>query len=202
MKVVIISSSYRLNGGTKLVINKFIEGMKSSNPNCNVKEIELLQANIEYCKGCMACINDKSELIGECILKDGMKDILDECISSDILVFASPIYEGYVTSIMKKFMERTLCLHKLEKGRPKARIAPNKNKKGVILLVSGVPYPINVIVGITKAAKKSMKILMKAFGIKNPTIFLAGDIVGNENNKKKYSQKSFELGQSIILKNK
>ena len=48
--------------------------------------------------------------IGKCPLKDDMASILEEYISADGYIFASPVYESYVTVLMKKFMEKCTIL--------------------------------------------------------------------------------------------
>jgi putative NADPH-quinone reductase len=48
--------------------------------------------------------------IGRCPLKDDMPFLLEQYVDADGYIFASPAYEGSITSLMKKFLERKIAL--------------------------------------------------------------------------------------------
>jgi len=63
------------------------------------------------CRGCSSCfLNNPELLIGECSLKDDAASILKEYINADGYLFASPVYDVYVTALMKRFLERKIAL--------------------------------------------------------------------------------------------
>jgi multimeric flavodoxin WrbA len=63
------------------------------------------------CRGCCNCfLNNPDLLIGECSLKDDVASILEEYIKADGYLFASPVYDVYVTALMKRFLERKIAL--------------------------------------------------------------------------------------------
>jgi multimeric flavodoxin WrbA len=200
MNIVIISGSYRRNGSTSKITEAFIKGVKSVNNNVNVEILELIENEFDYCKGCMSCMKDFENSVANCLVKDGLEDFLKRAVNSDLLVLASPIYEGYVTSIMKKFMERTLVLSTIKTGRPKARNKVAKNSQGVVLLASGVPSPINHIVGITKAPRNAMMDLLKTFGKDKITSLIVGDALKDQISKEKNYKKAFDLGIKVVNK--
>ena len=68
-----------------------------------VEKILVNNKNINYCLGCRACKLNK----GICIHKDDMTEILDKIISSNIIVFASPVYFYSFNAQMKAIMDRT-----------------------------------------------------------------------------------------------
>lgn len=199
MKAIIISGSYRDNGATSLLVSSFKKGLLDANKSLCIKEVILKNTNVNYCKGCMMCLKDNSPMVGKCIISDDMHDILIDCIQADIIVLASPIYEGYITSIMKKFHERTLPLSILRKSRPFPRNCINPQKSGIILLASGVPYPLNIIVGIVHNAKKILLNLMKIFGVKKTYCIAAGNVLKNNDQKTYYSRKAYDLGKKICM---
>ena len=70
-----------------------------------------------HCRGCLKCMFENHELpIGKCPLNDDMASILEEYVKADGYIFASPVYESYVTALMKKFMERKVALGFREKN--------------------------------------------------------------------------------------
>lgn len=55
------------------------------------------------CQGCLACKGP----LGHCCLKDDLTDVLARVAAADILVLASPVYYGDVSSQLKGFIDRT-----------------------------------------------------------------------------------------------
>jgi len=53
--------------------------------------------------------------IGRCPLKDDVASMLEQYLEAGGYIFASPSYEGYVTALMKKFLERKIALGYREK---------------------------------------------------------------------------------------
>lgn len=61
--------------------------------------------NLNY-KGCQACDGCKTRS-ETCILKDGLSPVLEDAKIADIIVLATPVYWGEVSSQMKGFIDRT-----------------------------------------------------------------------------------------------
>ena len=106
MKTIIIKGSYHKNGITTSLVESFVKGLKEKNPEMKIKIFDLLDENIEFCKGCGNCAKDNGLKLGECITDDNVKNILQEMLSCDRIVFASPIYEGCMTALFKRFNEK------------------------------------------------------------------------------------------------
>lgn len=99
MKIIILQGSPNINGSTNLLVNSFIEGAKSSNHD--IKRIDINKLNINPCIGCISCGYE-----GPCIYKDDNELIKEEILTSDLLVFASPLYYYGFTSQLKKVIDR------------------------------------------------------------------------------------------------
>lgn len=72
-----------------------------------VTHLELAKMNIRYCTGCWGCW---VKTPGECIFTDDHISVCKEAINSDLLIFASPMKMGFVSSVLKKTMDRMIPL--------------------------------------------------------------------------------------------
>ncbi len=114
MKILGLLGSPRLNGRCSKLLKKALEGAESK--GAQTKRFDLIKCNIMHCRGCLKCMFENPGLpIGKCPLKDDMASMLEEYIKVDGYIFASPVYESYVTALMKKFMERKGALGFREK---------------------------------------------------------------------------------------
>ena len=109
MKILGFLGSPRLNGNCSRLLRKALDGAKSA--GAETKLFELINYTIMDCRGCSNCfLNNPELLIGECSLKDDAASILKEYINADGYLFASPVYDVYVTALMKRFLERKIAL--------------------------------------------------------------------------------------------
>lgn len=98
-KVVVVSSSYRKNGNSETLANEFIRGAKETGNE--VETIYLRDINLNYCRGCFACLNLK-----HCVLKDDATELMEKVRKADVLCFATPIYYYAVSGQLKTFLDR------------------------------------------------------------------------------------------------
>jgi len=109
MYIIGFMGSPRTSGKCSKLLQGVLDGAASK--GAQTKRYDLVDCNIMHCKGCGACYKSRPELaIGKCPLKDDMAAILVDYLSADGYVFATPVYDGYVTSVMKKFLERKIAL--------------------------------------------------------------------------------------------
>ncbi len=100
--------SPRKNGNTAEVCKHFMEALKES--GVETVYITLDDKSILPCRGCFACQNVAGQY--GCVQKDDVQSIVDEIISSDVVVFATPIYTWYCTPSMKALLDRHFGLNK------------------------------------------------------------------------------------------
>ena len=89
------------------------------------------------CQGCYAC----KKTLDRCILNDDLTKVLDAVKDADLLVMASPVYYGEITSQMKGFFDRTFSYLKpdyITNANP-SRLAPGKRL--VMVQTQGQPDP-------------------------------------------------------------
>jgi len=73
----------------------------------SVRLFTIQSMNLKYCIGCWNCW---WKTHGECALNDGAEEIFRAYIKADFVLFASPLYAGYVSSQLKKIQERLIVL--------------------------------------------------------------------------------------------
>lgn len=133
MKIVCILGSPRAKGNTETIAQSFLDVAQKK--GAEVKVYQLSKLNYKGCIACMGC-KTKHE---ECAVKDDLNQVLNDARTCDILVMASPIYYGDVTSQMKGFVDRTFCYLV-----PNFLTSPNPSrvkagKKCVIILAQNQP---------------------------------------------------------------
>ncbi|MBN2107656.1 MAG: flavodoxin family protein [Deltaproteobacteria bacterium] len=139
MLILGFMGSPSVKGKCSRLLQKALDGARAG--GAAVKQYDLVSFDIRHCKGCGACFKTRPELaIGPCPLKDDMAAILEEYDRADGYVYASPVYDGYVTSIMKKFLERKIALtykSPEEQGKVPSPRRPVGFRKKVSYIVTG-----------------------------------------------------------------
>jgi len=67
----------------------------------------LRDMDIRYCDGCLGCW---LKTPGECLKKDDMVWVRKSYVHSDLALFASPLKMGFITSTLKKSMDKLIPL--------------------------------------------------------------------------------------------
>ena len=106
MKILVLNGSpKRENSDTLHITRAFLEGMQAASPQ-DIHIIDVIDRHIEYCTGCFACKRNG----GTCIHDDDMRDILDEILESDLLIFSFPLYCYGMPAPLKALLDRTMPL--------------------------------------------------------------------------------------------
>ncbi len=139
MLVLGILGSPRINGNCSKLLTKALEGARST--SAETKRIDLISKHIEFCRGCSTCVYENHELpIGKCPQQDDMESLLEEYVQADGYIFATPVYDGFVTALMKMFLERKIALMYRDPGAygkiPAVR-RPADFKKCASMIVTG-----------------------------------------------------------------
>ena len=102
MYVTAINGSPHLGGNTAFALDHALTRLESA--GATSERIDLADKKIGFCRGCFACTS------GKCSQSDAMETILESLLRCDCLLLASPVYMGFVTGLMKTFMDRTVIL--------------------------------------------------------------------------------------------
>ncbi|MGM5488317.1 MAG: flavodoxin family protein, partial [Nanobdellota archaeon] len=180
-------------GMTTSLTDAFGKGVRDVLPKASIREISLLDAKVEHCKGCYECIKTKGR-VGTCSIDDDVNPLLREMAQADGIVYATPVYMLGPTALMKRFMERNYPILDMSAGMPKGRMK-RKNRLGGVIVSKGAPNPINRLFGITYYPVKILKWLCKLFGCKRTMVFRAGGMEANEKSKQKCVDKARLFGR-------
>ncbi|MGC8495298.1 MAG: flavodoxin family protein [Syntrophobacteraceae bacterium] len=133
MKIVCLLGSPRNGSNSSAIAKRFIdtaEGLGAQTKTYRLNELKY--------RGCQACMGCKTKL-EKCALKDDLAEVLEAVQESDVLVMASPVYFGEISSQMKGAIDRFYSFLKpdyLTNPNP-VRLSPGK--KLVFVLTQGNP---------------------------------------------------------------
>ena len=106
MKILVLNGSPKRERSDPMHITRaFLDGMQDAGEQ-QIHTIHVIDRHIEYCTGCFACMHNG----GTCIHDDDMREILEEILDSDLLLFSFPLYGYGMPAPLKALMDRTLPL--------------------------------------------------------------------------------------------
>ncbi len=100
-KVLALSGSPR-KGDSYKIVKLLIERMQELG-EVELEFITLRKLNIEYCRGCLACMRKGED---HCPLKDDVPMVREKMCSADAVLFVSPVYVHSVTAPIKNLFDR------------------------------------------------------------------------------------------------
>jgi multimeric flavodoxin WrbA len=108
MKVCILLGNTRAKSNTEALTKVFVQNLEAK--KVDIVQIPLRIKTINSCVGCDEC-HDKLDSFG-CVINDDMHEISREILSSDLIVFTSPIYSWMPTPPLKAVMDRMYAFTK------------------------------------------------------------------------------------------
>lgn len=104
-KILIISASPRENSNSDALCDEFMRGARESGHD--VEKIRLSEKTINYCTGCLACIQEP----GSCSQQDDMDEIHKKMLAAEVIVLATPVYFHVMNGQMKVFIDRVCPIY-------------------------------------------------------------------------------------------
>ena len=106
MKILVLNGSPKKeNSDTMHLTRAFLRGMQEAAPQ-EVQIIDVIDRRLGFCRGCFACkYND-----GQCVQDDDMREILEQMLESDLLLFSFPLYCYSMPAVLKNLVDRMLPL--------------------------------------------------------------------------------------------
>ncbi len=125
-KLLVIKGSSRKNG----ITNTFIDRMSQLLTDTQCVFFDSFARDFHSCIGC-----DKCKTLEKCVFSD-LDDFFEDFTSADVIVFASPVYNGFFTAPVKGLLDRLqLYFNLFYKYEKKQYI--EKKRKIILLGASG-----------------------------------------------------------------
>ncbi len=106
MNVIVLHGSPRKHGNSDTLAESFLRGVQIE-IDAKITHFFLNELDITACQGCLKC---KTSIGHRCIIRDDMQAIYTGYTEADIVVWASPMYWGYLTAQMKTALDRMEAL--------------------------------------------------------------------------------------------
>ncbi len=106
MKVVVLHGSPRKNRDSDTLTEQFLEGLTERREQ-DVKHFYANELDIKPCQGCLYCATSPGHA---CRIEDDMQEIYSAYREADMVVWATPMYWGYMTAQLKAVQDRMEAL--------------------------------------------------------------------------------------------
>jgi multimeric flavodoxin WrbA len=100
MKIVVLHGSARRGGDTDTLAEHFLRGLSESEDQ-EVAHFYPSDMKIEHCRACMECARGEG-----CVIEDDMQAVYPAFCGADVVVIATPMFWGYMTSQLKTLFDR------------------------------------------------------------------------------------------------
>jgi len=105
MIVTVLHGSPRKGKNSDTLVDYFLSGLNYLEEH-NINHFYLNELEISPCQGCLSC----AEYPHSCRIIDDMQSIYESYKTSNIIVWASPMYWGYITAQLKLVQDRMEAL--------------------------------------------------------------------------------------------
>lgn len=137
MQIITLLGSAKKKGNTATVLGWVEEELKASGHD--LERVYLHGKSIEGCMGCAKCRENHNKIA--CVQKDDAEGILEQMISADVVLFASPIYFWGFSAQMKALIDRGYAL--VTNYHQPGHTSLMKGKRLGLLVTGGGPYAQN-----------------------------------------------------------
>lgn len=141
MKIVVINGSPKGKGSnTNVMVQAFLKGALEA--GAETINIFLAEKDIKHCKGCHICWTKGP---GQCITNDDMLEVLLSMSGANVIAFATPVYFGNISGMLKVFMDRMTMIgspHSQKEAEEKVQeIKPSKTLIPKLMMISNCGLP-------------------------------------------------------------
>lgn len=106
MNIVVLHGSPRKGMNSDTLTDTLLKGLNDTGPH-QVTHFHVNEMSIWHCQGCLHCATPPDH---RCRIDDDMQEIYIAYKAADIIVWASPMYWGYLTAQLKTVQDRMEAL--------------------------------------------------------------------------------------------
>lgn len=162
-KVLAINGSYRDGGVTDQAVGDLIESLEAL--GAEVEHVKLREFPIEFCRNCRQCMQQPGDAPGNCVLNDGMAELIEKIEAADAYVLAAPTNFSSVTAIFKRFAERLAPYGYWPWGKAAPKFRRSESRKKPAIIISSCAAP-GLMGRLTYNTNKSLRIAADTIGAK------------------------------------
>ena len=178
MKITVLTGSPRKNGTSNFLADEFIKGAQENGHE--IFRFDCAKADVKNCIACQACAMGSKP----CIHKDDFVELREQLLSSDMVVFVTPIYYFNMTSSIKKVIDRFYSIDPQIKA---------KNMKSALISVQHSPVEV-----VNKSLNENYMAIASWLNFNNTGIVNAIGIESVEHLKQTpYPKQAYDLGKSL-----
>ena len=133
-RLLAVNGSYRENGAIDQALAVAVEAASAAGATIDV--VNLRDFPIEFCHNCRHCTQAPGDAPGECVHRDGMRELIGKIEAADGLILASPTNFYSVTAVFKRFMERLVVYAYWPWGVHAPKFRKKKTAKRAVLIAS------------------------------------------------------------------
>lgn len=104
MRAIVLHGSPRRGGDSDTLVEAFLDGLAGDGA-WDIQHFYTNDLQIRPCQGCLRCNEDH-----RCAIHDDMEAIYDAFLGASLVVFATPMYWGYMTAQLKTVIDRLEAL--------------------------------------------------------------------------------------------
>lgn len=106
MNVLVINGSPKGERSNSYQLAKaFLDGLRDGGDSISAKTLTVSQMDIRPCLGCFSCW---SKTPGQCCIRDGMSQVIEDMLWADVTVWSFPLYYFSVPGPLKNLIDRQL----------------------------------------------------------------------------------------------
>ena len=170
MNVLLFNGSPRKNWNTAKLLESAAKGAISAGAETEL--VHLYDLSYTGCKSCFACKLKNNKTDGICIVRDGLRPILERTKEADVIIVGAPVYFSHPSGQTESFLERLLFplySYRYENGKP--AIHPHQAKASGLILTMNCPEDLFQSIGYDKLLAPAAQMMETVYG-KHETLFV------------------------------